>query len=245
MTDRTGLLRIAAVTVVAGSLLVACSQPQSGVGSASAAASPSSGTPASSVSVPSQTASSPAVSRLTQVTTQLDALAVGRTVTVIAVGTGFEAAALDQAGDISFWKFTSAWRQVGSSSYPAGGPVPGPSDATAQAAVLTGMSDASFILQGTFSTDGSNNAASYTNGRKGWGAIKAVSDGNISPSGQGVTFGGIGLENGFYFSSGLLETADCSKTLAIAQCGGANRVLKFWRWNGSELTLASRSGLPR
>ena len=55
-----------------------------------------------------------------------------------------------------------------------------------------------------------------------------------------------GLEYGIYFRGGLMEPAKCSTMLPIAECGGPNLVLTFWRGNGhGEMVIDHRAGLPR
>jgi hypothetical protein len=174
---------------------------------------------------------------------QLAGLTPGRTDVIVTVPGAFEGAAYDQAGHVSFWRHTSTWAQVGSSTYPYDAQVfPAPL-AKMTGAVLDGMTHATFIATGLFSGDGSGNAVAYTTGTKGWGAIKAEPNGNIGPSGQGVAFSAIGLSDGFAFSHGLLMSADCSDTGPIAACGGSHRVFKYWRWAGHDFILHSRAGL--
>jgi len=154
-----------------------------------------------------------------------------------------EAATYDQAGHVTFWRYSTSWLRAGTSSYPYDRAFVGRPSAVITGAVLTGMTHATFIARGFFSGDGSGNAVAFTTGAKGWGAIKAENNGNIGPSGQGVGFSAKGLSEDFEFTHGLLETADCSDTLPIAACGGNQRVLKFWRWAGHDFVLHSRAGL--
>ena len=171
------------------------------------------------------------------------------TVQVVQVATTTQSSdvmALNQQGTMSFWNDSNdELTKVGSSTYPYAPASLGAPDATGSGALLTGMTDATFIVQGTFSGDGSGNTVAYTNGSAGWGAIKANADGNLAASGQGVQTDGIGLSNGNAFSDGHLETFDCSSTLPLSQCGGNNRVIKFWGWNGTVFTLVGRAGLAK
>lgn len=111
------------------------------------------------------------------------------------------------------------------------------------------MPDAVFAVHGSFGyNDVSGSAAAYTTGADGkWSVIKELPNGNIAASGQLATDTMTsGLEYGIYFRSGLMESARCSITLSLSQCGGPNLVLKFWRGNGrGELVLDHRAGLPR
>lgn len=60
-----------------------------------------------------------------------------------------------------------------------------------------------------------------------------------------LPFSAIGLGNDFTFVGGLLMTADCSAVGPVAACGGMHRVIKYWRWAGSDFVLDHRAGLPR
>jgi hypothetical protein len=163
----------------------------------------------------------------------------------VSTAAGVDSLVLGQAGKVTFWTFdksTGAITRVGSSSYPYDPKSLGPPQAVGRGTVLAGMTHATFIVTGVFSGDGSGNAVAYTTGSAGWGAIKAVKNGNLIPSGAGVGISGIGLSEAFGFADGQLETADCSSTLPISECGGNNRVLKFWEWRGSQFTLSSTAG---
>ena len=98
--------------------------------------------------------------------------------------------------------------------------------------MLPGMTNATFILTGTFSGDGSANNAAYTADQNGrWGLIVPEERGELVPSGKGVDDQNTGVGDGIYFANGQLETADCSSTLPFAECGGNNRVIKYWTWH--------------
>lgn len=165
-------------------------------------------------------------------------------VAVARVGGGLEGAAYDQNGHITFWRFGSGtWHRAGASEYPLQ-PTLGPVKPDVSGSALNGMKHAVFILTGTFTMDGSLNAIAYTATADGtWGAIKAEPGGRIGPSGQPVGKDGIGLANGFYAVHGQLETADCSGNLPMAQCGGNQRILKYWSWGGTDFTLSRTAGL--
>jgi hypothetical protein len=200
-------------------------------------------TAAPPVTTPAATTAPPRVTKsYAEVRDELEALTNGEASGIVAVGTRYEAITYDEGGNLQFWSYLSQWHQAGSSTYPYDGSTP--PDVSLQAGVLTGMNHAIYIVRGNFSGDGSGNAVSYTAGAAGWGAVKAEANGNIGPSGQGVTFGGIGLSDDLYFVDGQLETADCSANLPIASCGGNSRVLKYWRWTGTDFALAARAGLP-
>jgi hypothetical protein len=177
------------------------------------------------------------------VAAQLARLTPGQGHVIVNVPGAVEAMTFDQRGHVTFWRHTTAWANVGHSSYPFDATFAPSALAKGKGTLLSGMSHATFIATGLFSGDGSGSAIAYTTGAKGWGAIKAEANGNIGPSGQGVTFGGIGLAEGFGFVNGLLMSADCSSTLPIADCGGNQRVIKYWRWAGHDFVLNSRAGL--
>lgn len=206
-------------------------------------AAPTSSAAAPTTAAPTKTAPTKTALSRARIVAQLAGLTPGRKDTIVIVPGALEAAVYDQAGHVTFWRHASAWTQVGSSTYPYDATFfPAPL-ARMSGALLSGMAHATFIATGLFSGDGSGNAVAFTTGAKGWGAIKAESNGNIGPSGQGVAFSAIGLSDGFAFSHGLLESADCSSTGPISACGGSNRVFKYWRWAGHDFVLHSRAGL--
>lgn len=235
-------------------VLAACTTTTGGIGTPGPPPpSPSSAGPAASSSGPaatsSTTASVPVPTRTTPArpdrTSALAARTPGQRRVEVRVPDGYEAISWDQSGHVLFWAYTQAWRRVGSSGYPSGASAVGAPHADAHGTMLRGMAHATFIVDGVFSGDGSGNAVAYTTGSKGWGAIKAEPNGNIGPSGESVSFGGIGLADEFAFADGQLETADCSSEVPIAACAGNERVLKFWRWTGSDFTLVARAGRQR
>lgn len=174
---------------------------------------------------------------------------------VVQVSSGdYEAAAVDQSPTtpfdqsktITFWRSHGGgpWQQAGSSSYPVSDGVP----VTVTGGSVENMPDAVFAVHGSFGYDVSSDAVAFTTGADGkWSVIQELPNGNIGASGQPATDTmSSGLEYGIYFRSGLMESARCSITLPIDQCGGPNLVLKFWRGNGqAEMVLDHRAGLPR
>ena len=163
----------------------------------------------------------------------------------VPTATGVQALAVGQKGSVTFWsEVDDVLQLVGRSTYPYSSSLGAP-EAQGSGAVLTGMADVTFVVRGTFSGDGSGNAVAYTNGSKGWGAIKAQSDGSLKPSGQGVTIGGIGLGDDFQLVGGRLQTFDCSSQLPIAQCSGNDRVIKYWTWRTSRFVQTGSAGRSR
>jgi len=240
--------RLACIVVGVIAAGAACSTTTGGVGHeqtpASAGSSspdfpsvPSSPPPASSAVNPPPASTAPALppnpSR-TQLATRLATLAPGQRLVLVAVPGGYEAIGYDQHGHLGFWKYTHLdWTRVATSSYPYSTTIGAPAEAAATGTVLNGMHDATFIVTGNFTGDGSGNAVAYTTGSRGWGAIKAEPDGNIGPSGQPIGSDKIGLSFGFGFVGGRLQTKDCPPNQPIAACG-SNPVVKLWAWNGTD-----------
>ncbi|WP_375497676.1 serine/threonine-protein kinase [uncultured Jatrophihabitans sp.] len=155
---------------------------------------------------------------------------------------GVEAISVGQQGSVTFWSEAgNTLQQVGTSTYPYSSSL-GPPDAGATGAVLTGMTHATFVVSGTFSGDGSGNAVAYTDGSKGWGAIKAQSNGDLTPSGKGVGIGGVGLSNNLALTGGRLATYDCSSQVPIADCSENNRIIKYWTWKKDHFNQTGSAG---
>jgi hypothetical protein len=206
----------------------------------SSSARPTTTAPRTTVAAPTRTTPTP-ITRA-QLDRQLAGRTPGQRRVLVSVRGTFEAATYDQAGHVTFWRATSSWVRAGASTYPYDAAFQRPA-AKLTGALLTGMTHATFIATGYFSGDGSGNAVAFTTGAKGWGAIKAEKNGNIGPSGRGVGYSAIGLANEFAFVGGLLMTADCSDVGPTADCGGLHRVIKYWRWAGSDFVLDHRAGL--
>jgi hypothetical protein len=176
---------------------------------------------------------------------QLRNMADGRVAAVVRTKAGYQAATVDRSGGIQFWLHSSSWHQVASSTYPFDATAVAAPRVSLTGAVLRGMHDATFVVTGNFSGDNSVNAAAFTDGSNGWGAITLQTDGQLVPSGSGVRVGAAGLFNALYFSAGRLETATCSQTLPIAACGGNSRVLRYWTWKNGAFSVTATGGLPR
>jgi hypothetical protein len=152
---------------------------------------------------------------------------------------GFQAASWDQHGGIGFWSEAvsdTTWRLMGDSRYPDVAAL-GPPEATALGALLRNMDNATFIVHGNFTGDGSGNAVAFTTGPHGWGAIKAETGGNIAPSGSPVGANLVGLSYDFAFRNGYLETKDCPTNRPISDCD-EHPVTKLWIWAGHEFVRA-------
>ena len=157
-------------------------------------------------------------------------------VTLVHVPVGAELAVVGQKRYVAFWTWNKTNNELvvdGSSRYPYDPKTLGPPQATGRGALLTGMSHATFIVTGTFSTDGSGNAVAYTTlDGKTWGAIKAQPDGNLMPTAGYVGIKGIGLSEDFGFENGMLVTSDCRKSGSTLDC--SNPIVKYWKWDATK-----------
>ncbi len=206
--------------VVATMIVAGCSGSTGGVGSAV----PSS--PASSATTHDFPSTSPSAS-------------LPQPHVLVQVPGGVEAATYDEVGNIRFWRNPSTtWQQVGRSTYPFDAQL-GESAPSVKVtgALISGMKDATFIVHGTFTTDGGGNAVAFTDGANGWGVIKAQPDGNLAPSGQPVGNDRIGLSFDLAFVDGKLQTKDCPTDRPLADCAG-HPVSKLWVWSGQDFRRA-------
>jgi hypothetical protein len=157
-------------------------------------------------------------------------------VSLVHVPVGAELAVVGQKRYVAFWTWNKTNNELvvdGSSRYPYDPKTLGPPQATGRGALLTGMMHATFIVTGTFSTDGSGNAVAYTTlDGKTWGAIKAQPDGNLKPTASYVGIKGIGLSEDFGFENGMLVTSDCRKSGSTLDC--SNPIVKYWRWDAAK-----------
>jgi hypothetical protein len=244
---------IAAATVLV--LVAACGSVTSGHGaggdSGSAASSPdfpsqpaapistAPPTPVSTPAAPTTPSAPPAAQTIAQRRAQLQIQNDDRAAVLVAVPGGYEAADYDQTGEMGFWREATTaaiWTLIGESSYPIV-PDVGPPQATTIGRLLLGMRDATFIVHGNFTGDGSGNAVAYTTGAKGWGTIKAERNGNIGSSGESVGADEVGLAYDFAFVRGHLVTKDCPTNRPISDCG-SHPVTKTWTWTGHDFKHA-------
>ena len=171
---------------------------------------------------------------------ELTALTPGLGDTIVAVPGGYEAAAYDQTGDLSIWHFTNQWQQVAQSTYPAPAQFGAIGGISVEGGVPTGMHDAVFIVHGPFSGDGSGQAAAYTNGPIGWGAIVAEPNGNIGSTGSGITDNSRGVELGMRFQNGQFQTLTDWATAGFPQAfAAAFPIIRDWNWTGQDFALVS------
>jgi hypothetical protein len=173
---------------------------------------------------------------------ELGGLTPGMRHTLFAIPGGFEGAAWDQRGNITFWKLTGAgpWHKVGQSTYPNLAEArPASPPGTVAGALLTGMSDATFILTGPFSADGQGNALPYTAGPHGWGLLESRSPGTLTV-GQGSarsvsTPAAVAL--GYYFSDGMLVSQESTGAFGLS-FGTWFPLDLYWSWAGGHFAFA-------
>lgn len=173
------------------------------------------------------------------VTSSLAGLTPGQGNSVVPVPGGYEAATWDSQSHIQFWRFTGQgpWSQVGQSSYPIVGTEP--ATATITGALLSGMTDATFIAQGYFSGDGTGNDIAFGNGPKGWGTLVPGPNQSLVPTGHGstdnTTPGNSYLER---FSDGGIQESEPG-SLPFGPNGEEWQVIHDYHWNGDALVQAS------
>ncbi len=173
----------------------------------------------------------------------------------VAVPGGYEAAAWDQAGQVTFWKWgavAGSWRKIGASTYPVvrGEPI----GATITGALLSGMTDATFIANGFFSGDGTGSYIAFTNGPHGWGTIAPgpgedtlIATGNAST--DNTTPGNSYAE---LFGNGDLDRIDPG-SLPFGPNGEEWQIERGYAWSGGEFrevsttqfTAAAANPLPQ
>jgi len=173
----------------------------------------------------------------------------------VAVPGGYEAAAWDKTGRVTFWKWTSAsrmWSKIGASTYPVLPPSFGTPSTTITGALLTGMSDATFIANGSFSGDGTGNSIAFTNGPRGWGTIAPGPVGTLIPTGNKSTDNTTpGNSYTELFHSGYLEISEPG-TLPFDPNGEEWQVERTYAWSAggfhqvstTQFTAAFASPLP-
>jgi hypothetical protein len=173
----------------------------------------------------------------------------------IAVPGGYEAAAWDEAGHVTFWRWaagTGTWHQAGASRYPVVGLEP--IDTTITGALLSGMSDAVFIANGFFSGDGTGTYIAFTNGPHGWGTIApGPGESTLIPTGSASTDNTTpGNSYAELFSNGDLDRIDTG-TLPFGPNGEEWEIERGYAWSGgvfreisaTQFTARSATPLPQ
>jgi serine/threonine-protein kinase len=168
---------------------------------------------------------------------------------------GYEGAAWANNGPVTFWKWISAspkWRTLGASSYPVLPAQFGATGTTITGALLTGMSDATFIAKGGYTGDGTGNFIAFTNGPHGWGTIAPGPGQTLVPTGRkstdNTTPGNTYTE---LFSGGDLEVSDPGN-LPLGPNGEEWEVDRVYTWSAgvfrqvstNQFTAALAAPLP-
>jgi hypothetical protein len=171
----------------------------------------------------------------------LQASGMPRATAPIAVPGGYEAAAWDEAGHVTFWKWTAraaTWRQVGASTYPVVGTEP--IDTQISGALLSGMTDATFIANGFFSGDGTGTYIAFTNGPHGWGTIApGPGEDTLMPTGNASTDNTTpGNSYAELFSDGDLDRIDTG-VLPFGPNGEEWEIERGYAWSGEEFREVS------
>jgi len=161
---------------------------------------------------------------------------------VVRMPGGYEAACYDQHGHITFWRRTAAgWHELAQSTYPqdvADGP--GSYDehgVGVKGAMLPGMTDAVYIVNGPFTGDGSGNVVAYGNGPDGWGVLLPHKAGQLISSGTGSAVLNPGIYLDDRFSQGMLETEQ--NTGVFSTAFGAGFPLRR-EWRGAKDRLVEK-----
>jgi hypothetical protein len=160
----------------------------------------------------------------------------------VPVPKGYEAAAWDKTGRVTFWKWTNAsrtWDRVGASTYPVLHLPFATPHTTITGALLTGMTDATFIANGLFSGDGTGNFIAFTNGPRGWGTIAPGPDDTLIPTGNKSTDNAT-PGNSFteLFHGGSLEISDPGN-LPFGPDGEEWQVERTYAWSAGEFHQVS------
>jgi hypothetical protein len=160
----------------------------------------------------------------------------------IVVPGGYEAAAWNKTDRVTFWKWTTAgrkWDQLGASTYPDLHLPFATSHTTITGALLTGMSDATFIARGFFSGDGTGNYIAFTNGPRGWGTIAPGPDDTLIATGNKST-DNTTPGNSFteLFHGGDLEISEPSE-LPFGPDGEEWQVERTYAWSAGQFHQVS------
>jgi hypothetical protein len=168
---------------------------------------------------------------------------------------GYEAACYDQHGHITFWRRTATgWHELAQSMYPQDvGDGPGSYDehgVGVQGAMLPGMNDAVYIVNGPFSGDGSGNAVTFGNGPDGWGRLAPSKPQQLISSGTGNSSLDPGIYSTERFSRGTLETEENTGVFSTA-FGAGFPLRREWRGaadrlveKGDNIVMASATSAP-
>ena len=108
-------------------------------------------------------------------------------------------------------------------------------------AELNGSRDATFILHGCFTGDGSANAAAIVNGRHGWGELRDVTSRRLASTGATGPHPGSIIRWDIEFDHGRLATIDSGGYFGVAGSNLFPRV-RVWAWQHDGLQVTADSG---
>lgn len=177
----------------------------------------------------------PSASALSQAKSRLASLTPGMQRCVVATPNSYQAAVYNQKGHIEFWSTVAGrWQLSAQRSYPpddqAGIPTYAEAGVTVRCQLLRGMTNATFVVDGPFSQDGSGNAVVFDNGAVGWGAVVPTAGGALESVGGSLTGPGPGLYYRVEFNHGQLETLQEPKVFG-ATFDDAYPVERTWAWS--------------
>ena len=170
----------------------------------------------------------------------LQRLEPGQGVVAVAIHAGFEAATYDQAGDIDFWAETAdSWVLQAVRTYSTESAARG---VIVSGAMLPGMSDATFIVNGPGDTGtGSGNAVVYTRGRSGWGVV-AQQGASLVPTGRSQVPAQDAFFGAWLLPAGL-RTSVQPDIFSSTAAGNIAPLVEFWRWHDGKFTLVHSNTL--
>jgi len=176
---------------------------------------------------------------------ELASLSGGMKETLVAIPGGFDAATWDQNGNIDFWQLVGedSWTKLKASTYPILGSASlNPPNATVTGALLVGMSQATFVVQGSLSGDGTANAVVFGPGPSGYGTLVTEGSTSLVSTGQGYSsISSSGADPRDYdaqFQGDELITEQNSG--AFDNAFGAGFPTSWtWHWVGNEFQLSS------
>lgn len=173
---------------------------------------------------------------------QLNQLTPGMEHTLVKVPGGWEAASFDQNGHIDFWKLEGQgpWMELSQSNYPL---LPEASPQVSVAgALLRDMSDATYLVRGVFSGDGSANDVIFGPGPNGYGILTQASPTSpLSSDGHGessTSSSSWDRQFAAFVSDGQLVTEQNSGAFDDA-FASAFPLIVTWRWEGNEFIDAT------
>jgi serine/threonine-protein kinase len=163
----------------------------------------------------------------------------------VPVPDGYEGAAWADNGQVTFWKWpretttTPAWHELGASTYPVLPPPIGASGTTITGALLTGMTDATFIARGQYSGDGTGSYIAFTGGPHGWGTIAPGPGSTLVPTGRKSTDNTTpGEQYTELFDGGDLEISDPGP-LPFGPNGEEWQVDRVYAWHAGAFSQVS------